>query len=141
MRLRFHNQLWGLLKFESFVCWKFSYLEIKIMKWVTDVDSMDFNVVIIGCMGTLIILISAACFENVCENLPYLTNRMLVIIARFVRVWLLFNLSFTLLTKSTRLAMRNLIAHCVTMDWAITWTQVHQSWRFQIETSFFSLLI
>ncbi len=77
---------------------------------------MDFNVVIIGCMGTLIILISAACFENVCENLPYLTNRMLVIIARFVRVWLLFNLSFTLLTKSTRLAMRNLIAHCVTMD-------------------------
>jgi hypothetical protein len=55
---------------------KKNYLEIKVMKWVTNVDSMDFNVVIIGCMGTLIVPISVACFENICEkcHLPYFTN-------------------------------------------------------------------
>jgi len=49
---------------------------------------MDFNVVIIGCMGTLIVPINVACLimfvRNVISHISQI--EMLVIIARFVSV-------------------------------------------------------
>jgi hypothetical protein len=57
-------------------------------------------------------LASRTFVRNVISHLSQI--EMLVTIARFVSVWFLFNLSLTLLAKSSRLAVKNLIAHCVT---------------------------
>jgi len=63
-------------------------------------------------VGTLIIPIGATYFENVCENvISHLSQiETLVTIAMPISVWLLFNLSLTLLVKSSKLAVKNLIS-------------------------------